>query len=104
MPPSTGQLTLLIAAMLLFIAGGLASVARFKLDRAELRLLSKGLLIAGIFLNICVITWHDSQRDRWLPVEDNFDALVWLATLLSLFVLYVQWHRPLDGLDWFVMP
>ena len=40
----------------------------------------------------------------WLPLGDNFDALVWLGLLLAMFVLYTQRAHPLRGLDWFVLP
>ena len=39
-----------------------------------------------------------------MPLEDNFEAFVWLAVLLAGFVLYVQRSRALAGLDWFVWP
>jgi ABC-type uncharacterized transport system permease subunit len=39
-----------------------------------------------------------------VPLDDNFDALIWLAVLLALFVMYVQRTRPVGGLDWFIMP
>src|SRR5207237_7026033 len=58
----------------------------------------------GIVTSLAVIVWHAVTRQSWRPIEDNFDALVWLATLLAIFTLYVQHRRPLGGLDWFVMP
>jgi ABC-type uncharacterized transport system permease subunit len=39
-----------------------------------------------------------------LPLEDNFDALVWLGLLLAGFVAYVQSTRPIRRLEWFVLP
>jgi ABC-type uncharacterized transport system permease subunit len=68
------------------------------------RLLSRILLVVGILACAGVIIWHSAYRHAWLPVGDNFDALVWLATLLALFVLYVQQRQRLGALDWFVMP
>jgi ABC-type uncharacterized transport system permease subunit len=44
------------------------------------------------------------SRGQWTPVGDNFDTLIWLSVLLSIFVLYLQRHRALGALDWFVMP
>ena len=37
-------------------------------------------------------------------LDDNFEAFLWLAILLAIFVMYVQRTRPIGGLDWFVMP
>jgi ABC-type uncharacterized transport system permease subunit len=53
---------------------------------------------------VALLIWHAASRGEWLPIGDNFDALIWLATLLALFILYVQRHRQLGALDWFVMP
>jgi ABC-type uncharacterized transport system permease subunit len=104
MPPTTAQLSLLIVAVLLFGAGGVLSFARMWSDRPRLQRVGKAFLRGGITASIGVLIWHSLSRGKWMPVDDNFDALVWLATLLALFVLYVQRNRPLGGLDWFVMP
>src|SRR5439155_25794376 len=53
---------------------------------------------------IGVLVWHSATRGHWVPIGDNFDALIWLALLLALFVAYVQRTKPLAALDWFVMP
>ena len=52
-----------------------------------------------------VLVWHTTMRGgNWLPLEDNFEAFIWLAILLAAFVLYVQRAKALGGLDWFVTP
>ncbi|MEO6435526.1 MAG: cytochrome c biogenesis protein CcsA [Tepidisphaeraceae bacterium] len=102
--PTTGQLALLVFAVALFAAGGAMSIARLWWDRRGLRIASRCCLGSGIVASIGVIVWHAVSQGRWVPIGDNFDALVWLATLLAMFVLYVQRHRTLGALDWFVMP
>jgi ABC-type uncharacterized transport system permease subunit len=102
--PTIGQLLLLFSAILAFAIGGGMSAARAWSDHPMPRLLSRILLVVGILACAGVIIWHSAYRHAWLPVGDNFDALVWLATLLALFVLYVQQRQRLGALDWFVMP
>jgi ABC-type uncharacterized transport system permease subunit len=104
--PTIAQLILLILAILLFLAGGVCSVLRIWSDRKSLPLISKACLWAGVAVSLSLILWHTMTRQagNWLPLEDNFEAFIWLAVLLAGFVLYVQRRRPLGGLDWFVMP
>ncbi|MEA2707947.1 MAG: hypothetical protein QOF78_548 [Phycisphaerales bacterium] len=104
--PTTGQLILLIVVVALFVAGGALSFARLKWDRRDLRIASRVFLGAGIVAAGALIVWHTASRpDRsWVPIGDNFDALIWLATLLAMFTLYVQRHKALGALDWFVLP
>src|SRR5688572_5911589 len=103
--PTTGQLALLIVAVALFAIGGVASLLRASRRESQgLKSLAMGSLVAGIVASIGVIAWHASSRGQWYPLGDNFDALVWLGTLLAIFVLYIQSTRPLGALDWFVLP
>src|SRR4051812_727897 len=104
--PTTGQILLLILAILLFLTGGLLSLARTWWDRETLRIASKACVWSGVAVSLGVLLWHMLTRPAggWLPLEDNFEAFIWLAVLLAGFVLYVQRTRPLGGLDWFVMP
>jgi ABC-type uncharacterized transport system permease subunit len=94
----------LILAALLFLVGSGLSLARLWRDRSGQRVVAKAMLYGGIVVCGAVLLWHGFQRHRWLPLEDNFDALVWLALLLAVFVAYTQYAHPLRGLDWFVMP
>jgi len=104
--PTTGQILLLILAILCFLTGGLLSLARTWWNRESLRISSKACLWSGVTVSLGVLLWHMLTRPtgNWLPLEDNFEAFIWLAVLLAGFVLYVQRTRPLGGLDWFVMP
>ncbi len=102
--PTIGQLLLLVLATLAFAVGGLASVARTRFDRNGLRIAGKASMYIGIALLAGVLVWHSISRGSWIPLEDNFDALIWLGLLLAIFVQYVQRSKPLAGLEWFVMP
>src|SRR2546429_9970819 len=98
--PTTGQLALLILAIGFFAAGGLARLIRlWWVDRRALGLAAKVCLYWGLLVSLAVVIWHSIHRGSWLPLEDNFDAFVWLAILLTLFVLYVQRTKPIAGID-----
>ena len=99
-----GQLALLILSILLFAVGGVVSLLRIRGERPGLRLIAKQCLYWGWLAAGAVLVWHSIHRGSWLPLEDNFDALVWLGFLLAAFVLYVQGRRPVGGIDWFLMP
>jgi ABC-type uncharacterized transport system permease subunit len=102
--PSISQLTLLFVAATLFVASaGSSLVGRWRGGK-RMSVLARVLLGAGIAGCVGLIVWHDASRGQWLPIGDNFDALLWLATLLAIFVLYVQVTRPVVGLDWFITP
>jgi ABC-type uncharacterized transport system permease subunit len=102
--PSIGQLVLLFVAILAFAVGGGMSITRMWSDHVMPRILARVMLVIGIIASAGVIAWHSISRGTWVPVGDNFDALLWLATLLATFVLYLQHHRQLGSLDWYVMP
>lgn len=104
--PSTHQLVLVILSILLFAVGGGLSIARLRFDREGMRIGAKACVWAGLLAALGVLIWHAAARPagNWLPLEDNFEAFVWLAVLLAGFVLYVQRARGLGGLDWFVIP
>lgn len=102
--PTTGQIALLVASIALFAIGSGVSLARIWWDRNDLRIAAKACWYSGVLAAVGVLAWHSARRGSWLPLEDNFDTLIWLGLLLAAFVLYVQRMRPLGGLDWFVMP
>jgi len=102
--PTTGQILLLLIAAALFAAGGIVSVVRGRRDGAGLRGAARACIAAGIAASVGVLVWHAASRGQWVPLGDNFDALIWLAALLAMFVLYVQATRPLGALEGFVMP
>lgn len=99
------QLCLLFTAIALFAAGEVLSLARIWWEqRSSLRVASKACLYLGTLVGLGALVWHALARGSWRPLEDNFDAMVWLALLLALFVLYIQRTHPLRGLDWFILP
>jgi ABC-type uncharacterized transport system permease subunit len=102
--PTTGQLLLLAAAIACFAVGGALSISRLWRDNERRRLAGKSVIYWGIVAAVAVLVWHSITRRNWLPLDDNFDSLIWLALLLAGFVAYMQRARPLRGLDWFVMP
>jgi ABC-type uncharacterized transport system permease subunit len=102
--PSLPQLALLFIAAAFFAGGVCVSFLQGWRERAAPKAISRALMVAGIFSIIVLILWHDAARGRWLPLGDNFDALLWLAAMLAVFVVYVQSTKPLTGLDWFAAP
>jgi ABC-type uncharacterized transport system permease subunit len=95
--PNFGQVALLMLSAGLFAAAAVGSILR---KQALVRWLG----ISGTCVGITVLIWHSIDRGSWLPFDDNFDSLVWLALLLALFVGYMQGRRPIGGLDWFIAP
>jgi ABC-type uncharacterized transport system permease subunit len=102
--PTGGQIALLIVSITLFTIGSGLSLTRIWHNRNSLRVAAKACWYFGVLAAIGVLVWHSLDRGRWMPLEHNFDTLIWLALLLAGFVLYMQRARPLGGLDWFVMP
>lgn len=103
-PPNLGQTILLISAIAMFLVGGLISVSRIWRERRWSRLTAKICFWSGVTTAVAVLVWHAMRRHTWLPLDDNFEAFIWLAVLLALFVMYVQRRKPIGGLDWFLMP
>jgi ABC-type uncharacterized transport system permease subunit len=103
--PDTGQLILLAIAIAFFVVAGVIASARLHRDRPHARIAAKACTYFGIATGLAVLAWHVmTERATWLPLDDNFEALVWLALLLAGFVQYVQRTRPIGGLDSFLMP
>jgi ABC-type uncharacterized transport system permease subunit len=102
--PTNAQIFLLIVAIAFFAIGGVLSYVRLWRNSNAMRIGAKACLYSGVTTAIAVLLWHSATRGRWLPIGDNFDALVWLAILLALFAEYVQRTKPLAALDWFIMP
>jgi ABC-type uncharacterized transport system permease subunit len=102
--PTTGQIALAFVSLAFFAAGGAISLSRLRHERPWSRIAAKACLWSGTTVALAVLVWHSARMRSWLPLDDNFSALICLAVALSLFVLYVQRRKPLGGLDWFVMP
>src|SRR4051794_40442965 len=92
--PTAGQLIVLFASAACFTAGVALSLMRLRAAqprRAETyRIWAKGSVYLGVCGAVAVLIWHSARRGSWVPLEDNFDALVWLGMLLAGFVLYIQ--------------
>src|ERR1700729_3132677 len=102
--PTQGQIALLLVSVAFFAAGGLFSFARLRWNTNTVRLSGKSCIYFGLLGAIGVLVWHSFTRSSWIPIGDNFDALIWLGLLLAIFVLYVQGTRPLAALEWFLIP
>src|SRR4051812_30317096 len=102
--PNTAQLILLIVCIALFAGASIASLLRIRRESEVLRITSKACAWTAIATGVSLIIWHASMRNQWLPLDDNFEALIWLGLILALFVLYVQRTSPIGGLDSFLLP
>ncbi len=105
---TSGQLHLLFLSIVLFtVASGLA-FARLRVGQDRFTLAIRVTLSMGLLVGLLTLIWHSASRGRWVPIEDNFDALIWLGLLLAIFVLYTQRPfanaHPLRGLDGFLAP
>jgi ABC-type uncharacterized transport system permease subunit len=99
-----GQIICLAISLTFFVVGGLISISRLRWERPWSRIAAKACMWSGVTVAIVLLVWHSIALQNWLLLDDNFAALIWLAVVLSLFVLYVQRRKPLGGLDWFIMP
>ncbi|MGC4030285.1 MAG: cytochrome c biogenesis protein CcsA [Tepidisphaeraceae bacterium] len=82
-----------VAAAALAVAAGTALSAAGR-ARAAVGFGAAGLLIAA-----AVQCWHSSVRGDWLPLQDNFDALLWLAILVGGVALYLRARETVPRLD-----
>jgi len=89
---------MLLAAAALLAASVAISAARLG------RSLAMACGWSAVAVGLLVLVNHSIARGAWMPLEDNFDALAALGVMLAGCVLYVQWTRPVGGLDWFVLP
>jgi ABC-type uncharacterized transport system permease subunit len=104
MVPNSGQLVLVILAVVLFGAAEVISVARLGKNLASVGFWSMICLVVGLLMLIGVLIWHSISSGQWRPIGDNFSAMVWLGTLLGMFVVYARCTLLLGALHWFVMP
>jgi len=98
------EMILLLLAAAWLGAGWIISLCRIRRPSERLRIAAKACSWTGVSAGVIELICHGFGREGWLPLDDNVDALVWLALLLAVFVLYVQRTRPIGGLDWFIMP
>jgi len=101
---NAGQIGLVLGAAGVFLLGGAISAACLWRPGSRLRLTAKSMAYFGICLGLAALIWRSVVRGRWMPLEDNFEAMATLALLLAGFTLYVQRAKPIQGLDWFLMP
>jgi ABC-type uncharacterized transport system permease subunit len=102
--PTNGQIALLFAALAMFTLAWASSFSRLWRNSNAARIASKASLYWGLLAALGVLIWHGTTRRQWMPLGDNFDALIWLGVLLAFFVIYVQRSGSLKALDWFILP
>ena len=102
--------TLLQIALLLISAGLFAACAAAALlkDRGHsTNMVARGVwMCRGVAIALAIVSLilHSADRGSFWPLEDNFDALVWLAVMLGIVVAYIQLRHPIGGLDLFAAP
>lgn len=97
----------LIPLILIYLAAAAmiaALVVSLRRTGAVRSLVAKSLAYWGMVFALVAIVWHAAVVGQWMPLDDNFQSLVWIAVLLTAFLLYVQRTRPVGGLDWFLLP
>ncbi|MGN6625623.1 MAG: cytochrome c biogenesis protein CcsA [Tepidisphaeraceae bacterium] len=97
--PTISQLALVISAAVLFAASVAASVLR-RGQRAP----AIALAAAGLTLAVAGQLLHSFQRGDWLPLQDNFDALLWLGIMIAAVSLYLQGLGGVQRIDWIANP
>lgn len=97
--PSTGSLILAYAAAGLFLVGVIVSIVRSK-DRAFSMIAG----LAGLVLAVAALVWHAVSHDQWLPLEDNFSALMWLGVMVGCVSIYLEARRSVGRVDWALSP
>jgi ABC-type uncharacterized transport system permease subunit len=55
---------------------------------------------AGLIVALIAQCLHSARRGDWLPLQDNFDALLWLAILVGAMTLYLRHRGIVPRFDW----
>ena len=82
--PNIGQISLLLLCIALFAIAGVVSLMRINRESEALRIAAKACSWLAVFSGVGVLAWHAVGRNQWLPLDDNFEALIWLGLLLAL--------------------
>jgi ABC-type uncharacterized transport system permease subunit len=102
--PTLAHLALLSVSAGLLVASLLAAILR---DQSTSPLMPRavwGCRIGAILTGVALLVWFGLDRGSLMPLRDNFDALVWLSLLATVFLSYVQVRRPVRGLEYFITP
>jgi ABC-type uncharacterized transport system permease subunit len=102
--PTLVPILLVLVACVVLGAGFVVSLRRLWSDSPGQPLFAKACIYWGTLLALIALIWHAAIHDQWMPLDDNFQSLLWIGLLLAGFALYVQRTRPLIGLDWFLLP
>jgi ABC-type uncharacterized transport system permease subunit len=96
---STGPFVLTALAAVLMVAAFAAALAQ-KIKRG----LATTLAGLGTAAAAGALAWHCAHRGSFVPLRDNFDALLWLALLVALVSLYLRWRRTVGRIEWAAWP
>lgn len=97
--PTLGQVILTIMSAGCFLISVWISMFGV-LSRGHVGLLS----VAGTVLSLIALIWHAVQRGSWVPLDDNFDAILWIAILTAMVSLYLQRQKMIGRIDWVLSP
>ena len=95
--PTIPQLVLVIVAAVFFAASAATSALRRSAAAA-------GLSGAGLAVAVVAQVLHSMHRGDWVPFQDNFDALLWLAVIIAVLSLYLQDRSSIRRIDWIANP
>ena len=96
--PTIAQLLLTAVAALLLLCGTLAVIKNTESRAAA------GLSLTGVCFALAAQALHSVHRHDWMPLQDNFDALLWLAILLAATSLYLRRTPAMQPIDWIATP
>ncbi|HEX8325263.1 MAG TPA: cytochrome c biogenesis protein CcsA [Tepidisphaeraceae bacterium] len=94
MPDLPTILQLLLVALAAVLVMGGAALSASGVRRGAVMLPAGGLVLALVAQAL-----HSAGRGDWLPLQDNFDALLWLAILVGGAALYLRWRGTVPKID-----
>ncbi|MBC7783042.1 MAG: cytochrome c biogenesis protein CcsA [Burkholderiales bacterium] len=97
--PTNSQLILCLAGAAWFLASVILSIGK-----PTLRAVSTLASFFGLVLGFAALISHAVTRGSWVPLEDNFEALLWLALLTGCVSIYLQLRKTVGRVDWVLSP
>jgi len=97
------QISALILAALSYLLAGALALTREQRGRVQKR--ARAGVAVGSLLTLALFLWHSLQPGgNWQPLGDNVAALLGMATLIGVFLLYIQFRHPIASLELFLVP
>lgn len=104
---SATQIGLLLLAVAMYVAGGVGAIAQLA-GRKVLPTFRYLCMSGGTLVALGLLVWHSitvvQATGAWQPLQDNLSAMLTLAILLAVFVLYVQLQGKIAAIEWLIMP